>query len=108
MWVVGWWFSGGLWAGGLVVIALDLQEEAVVSNPAWIGKTFTPFVRLAHTRRALGWTGRRLVRDSDNNCAWLTHESKAVQMHAQPIRGCLHVPRCLVALKIFTESKTTI
>ena len=31
---------------------------------------------------SIKWTGRRLVTDSGTKCAWVIHESKAVQIHA--------------------------
>ena len=40
------------------------------------------------------WTGRRLVTDSGIKCAWVGHESKAVQKHIHHSnRRCLYVPR---------------
>ena len=39
------------------------------------------------------WTGRRLVTDSGTKCAWVIHESKAVQIHVHNNRRCLYVPR---------------
>ena len=38
------------------------------------------------------WTGRCLVTDSGTKCAWVIHESKAVQIHAHNNRCCLQVP----------------
>ena len=31
--------------------------------------------------------------DSGTKCAWVIHESKALQIHAYNNRRCLHVPR---------------
>ena len=43
---------------------------------------------------SLKWTGRRLVTDSGTKCAWVIHESKAVQIHVyHSNRRCLYVPR---------------
>ena len=43
---------------------------------------------------SIKWTGRRLVTDSGTKCAWVIHESKAVQIHVHHRnRRCLHVPR---------------
>ena len=39
------------------------------------------------------WTGRRLVTDSGTKCAWVIHESKAVQIHVHNNRRCFCVPR---------------
>ena len=41
---------------------------------------------------SLKWTGQRLVTDSGTKCAWVIHESKAVQVHVYNNRRCLHVP----------------
>ena len=49
---------------------------------------------------SMKWTGRRLVTDSGTKCAWVIHESKAVQIHVYNNRRCLG---CLVALKICTN-----
>ena len=42
---------------------------------------------------SIKWTGWRLVRDSGTKCAWLIHESKAVQIHVHNNRRRLHVLR---------------
>ena len=43
---------------------------------------------------SIKWTGRRLVTDSGTRCAWVIHESKAVQIHVHHSnRRCLCVPR---------------
>ena len=43
---------------------------------------------------SIKWTGRRLVTDSGTKCAWVIHESKAVQIHVHHSnRRCLYVPR---------------
>ena len=43
---------------------------------------------------SIKWTGRRLVTDSGTKCAWVIHESKAVQIHEHHSnRRCLYVPR---------------
>ena len=40
------------------------------------------------------WTGRRLGAESGTKCAWVIHESKAVQIHVHHSnRRCLYVPR---------------
>ena len=41
--------------GGLVVSAPTFIRDIVGSNPAGVEIIFRPLVRLAHTRRALGW-----------------------------------------------------
>ena len=43
---------------------------------------------------SIKWTGRHLVTDSGTKCAWVIHESKAVQIHVHHSnRRCLYVPR---------------
>ena len=43
---------------------------------------------------SIKWTGRRLVTDSGAKCAWMIHESKAVQIHLHHSnRRCIFVPR---------------
>ena len=43
---------------------------------------------------SIKWTRRRLVTDSGTKCAWVIHESKAVQIHVyHSKRRCLYVPR---------------
>ena len=42
---------------------------------------------------SIKWTGWRLVTDSGTKCAWVIHESKAVQIHVHNNRRCLCVPR---------------
>ena len=49
---------------------------------------------------SIKWTGRRLVIDSGTKCAWVIHESKAVQIHLHHSnRRCLYVPRVLGSVK---------
>ena len=53
-------------------------------------------------------TGWRLVTDSGTKCAWVIHESKAVQIHThQSNRRCLYVPRVPGSVKIRTSTATT-
>ena len=42
---------------------------------------------------SIKWTGRRLVTDSGTKCAWVIHESKAVQIHVRNNCRCFYVPR---------------
>ena len=56
------------------------------SNPGRVEKILRPLVHLAYTRRFVGWykgDRGRLVTDSGTSCAWMIHESKAVQTSAQ-------------------------
>ena len=49
---------------------------------------------------SIKWTGRRLVIDSGTKCAWVIHESKAVQIHLHHSnRRCLYVPRVPGSIK---------
>ena len=42
---------------------------------------------------SIKWTGWCLVTDSGTKCAWVIHESKAVQIHVHHSnRRCLYVP----------------
>ena len=90
--------------GGLVVSALDFQagyrgfeSRSGRDNFQTIS---TPSSYSTCPGLSIKWTGRRLVTDSGTKCAWVIHESKAVQIHVHNNRRCLYVPRgCLVALK---------
>ena len=42
---------------------------------------------------SIKWTGWCLVTDSGTKCAWVIHESNAVQIHVHNNRRCLYVPR---------------
>ena len=53
----------------------------------------TPSSYLTCPGLSIKWTGWRLVTDSGTKCAWMFHESKAVQIHAHNNRRCLYVPR---------------
>ena len=54
----------------------------------------TPCSYSTYLGLSIKWTGRRLVTDSGIKCAWVIHESKAVQIHVQHSnRRCLYVPR---------------
>ena len=55
---------------------------------------------------SIKWTGRRLVIDSGTKCAWVIHESKAVQIHVQNNHRCLYVPRVPGSVKIRTTTTT--
>ena len=43
--------------------------------------------------------GLRLVTDSGTKCAWVIHESKAIQIHVYNNRRCLRVPRVSGSVK---------
>ena len=53
---------------------------------------------------SIKWAGRRLVTDSGTKCAWVIHESKAVQIHVHNNRRC---PMCLGGLVALKIRKTT-
>ena len=58
---------------------------------------------------SIKWTGRCLVTDSGTKCAWVIHESKAVQIHVHNNRRCLYVPRVPGSVKIpHNNNKRTI
>ena len=87
---------GGL--GGLVVSALDFQAGyrgfESRSGRDNFQTIFTPSSYSTCPGLSIKWTGRRLVTDSGTKCAWVIHESKAVQIHVHHSnRRCLYVPR---------------
>ena len=41
----------------------------------------TPSSYSTDPKLSIKWTGRRFVTESDTKCAWVIHESKAVQIH---------------------------
>ena len=60
--------------------------------------TSTPISYSTCPGLSMKWTGRRLVTDSgtkcaSQKCAWVIHESKAVQIHVHNNRRCLYVSR---------------
>ena len=55
---------------------------------------------------SIKWTGWRLVIDSGTKCAWVIHESKAVQIHVHNNRRCLYVPWVPSSFKIRTTTTT--
>ena len=61
----------------------------------------TPSPNSTYPRLSIKWTEWCLVTDSGINCAWVFHESEAVQIHVYNNRRCLG---CLVALKIRTTA----
>ena len=87
--------SGGL--GGLVVSAFDFQ----VGYHGFESRSGRDNFQTINTRRSysmcpglsITWIGQRLVTDSGTKCAWVIHESKAVQIHVHNNRRCLYVPR---------------
>ena len=88
-------FECGL--GGLLVSALDLQagyrgfeSRSGRDNFQTIS---TPSSYSTCPGLSIKWTGQRLVTDSGTKCAWVIHESKAVQLHVHKNRRCLYVPR---------------
>ena len=83
--------------GGLGVSALDFQagyrgfeSRSGRDNFQTIS---TPSSYSTCPGLSIKWTGRRLVTDSGIKCAWVIHESKAVQIHVHNNRRCLYVPR---------------
>ena len=84
--------------GGLVVRAFDFQAgyrgfESRSGRDNFQTIT-TPSSYSTCPGLSIKWTGRRLVTDSGTKCAWVIHESKAVQIHVHHSnRRCLYVPR---------------
>ena len=52
---------------------------------------------------SIKWTGLHLVTDSGTMCAWVIHESKAVQIHVHNNRRCLYVPRVPGSVQILHQ-----
>ena len=48
---------------------------------------------------SIKWTGRCLATDSGTKCAWVIHESKAVQIHVHNSHRSLCVPRVPGSIK---------
>ena len=102
-----------LWLGGLVVSALDFQagyrgfeSRSGRDNFQTIS---TPSLYSTCPGLSIKWTGRRLVTDSGTKCAWVIHESKAVQIHVHiAIAAASMCLGCLVALKIRTTTMSHI
>ena len=94
--------------GGLVVSALDFQAGYRGFESRSGRDNFqiisTPSSYSTCPGLSIMWTGRRLVTDSGTKCAWVIHESKAVQIHLHhSSHRCLYVPR-VVELKIRTTT----
>ena len=82
--------------GGLVVSARDFQvgygfEYRSGQDSSQTISTSSSY--LTCTGLSIKWTGQYLVTDSGTKCAWVIHESKAVQMHMHNNRHCLYLPR---------------
>ena len=83
--------------GGLMVSVLDFQAGYQGFKSRSGRDNFqtisTPSSYSTCPGLSIKWPGRRLVTDSGTKCAWVIHESKAVQIHAHNNRRCLYVPR---------------
>ena len=79
--------------GGLVVSALDFQAGYRRFEPRSGQTISTPSSYPTCPGLSIKWTGWCLVTDSGTKCAWVIHESKAVQIHVHKNRRCLYVPR---------------
>ena len=96
--------------GGLVVSALDFQagyrgfeSRSGRDNFQTIS---APSSYSTCPGLSIKWTGRRLVTDSGTKCAWVIHESKAVQIHVyHSNRRCLYVSRVPGSVKIPHNNK---
>ena len=75
------------------------MRDIVGLNPDNFQTISTPSSYWTCPGLSIKWTGRRLVTHSSTKCAWVIHESKAVQIHVHNNRRCLG---CLIALKIRT------
>ena len=99
--------------GGLVVSALDFQTGyrgfESRSGRDNFQTIITPSSYSTCPGLSIKWTGRRLVIDSGIKCAWVIHESKAVQIHLHHSnRRCLYVPRVPGSVKKPHNNKHTI
>ena len=85
--------------GGLVVSALDFQAGYCGFESRSGRDNFqtisAPSSYSTCPGLSIKWTGRRLVTDSGTKCAWVIHESKAVQIHVHH-SNC----RCLYASRV--------
>ena len=84
--------------GDLVVSALDFHAGYRGFESRWGRENFQtismPSSYSTCPGLSLKWTGWRLVTDSGTKCAWVIHESKAVQIHVHHSnRRCFNVPR---------------
>ena len=59
----------------------------------------TPSSYLTYPGLSIKQTGRRLVTDNGTKCAWVIHESTAVQIHVHKNCRCLYVPRVPCSVK---------
>ena len=79
------------------IVHSTFMRDIVGSNTARIETIFrllaTPSSYSTCPGLSLKWTGRRLVTDSGTKCAWVIHESKAVQIHVHNNRCCLYMSR---------------
>ena len=72
------------------------------SNPAWVENFQTISTSSSYSMcpgLSIKWTGPCFVTDSGTKCAWVTHESMAVQIHVSNNRCCLYVPRVPGSIK---------
>ena len=87
--------SNGL--GGLRVSTLDFQVGYHGFESSTGRDNFQTISLLSSYSTCPGlsikWAGWCLVTDSSTKCAWVIHESKAVQIQVHNNRGCLCVPR---------------
>ena len=94
-----------------MVSALDFQAEYRRFESSLGRDNFqtisTPSSYSACPGLSIKWTGRRLVTDSGTKCAWVIHESKAVQIHVHVHnnRRCLYVPQVPGSVKNLHNNK---
>ena len=94
-----------------MVSALDFHKGYSRFESRWGRDNFytisTPSSYSTCPGLSIKWTGWRLVTDSGTKCAWVIHESKAVQIHVHiTIAAASMCLGCLVALKIRTTTTT--
>ena len=93
----------------LVVSAHDLQVRyqrfESISCRDNFQTTSTPSSYSMCHGLSIKWTGRRLVTDIGIKCAWVIHESKAVQIHEHNNRRCLYVPQVPGSIKNLHNNK---
>ena len=98
--------------GSLVVSAPDFQAGYRGFEPRSGRDNFqtisTPSSYSTCPGLSIKWTGRRLVTDSGTKCAWVIHESKAVQIHVHNNRRCPYVPRVPDSVKPAGQQSTII
>ena len=98
----GYHFYLELW----LIHLIQIKSQTFLSR-----ETSTPSSYSTCPGLSIKWTGWRLVKDSGTKCAWVIHESEAVQIRVHNNRRCLYVPRVPGSVKnhcTTTTSRATI